>query len=132
MILCAGRWAGLEQSPLFRFLLPSLPATAEAGFEYRVYAAYDAGDLFYDDGMRRSALRGWFNASVADPLRARGVSARLALLRFRNVLRRAQPAVNFAAAAAFADGAEYVLHGDHRTELAAAWASRFDFWAFFE
>ena len=116
------RWALTEDAPLTR-LLASLARTADAGFEYRVYAAYDAGDLFYGDARRRAALRCWFRRAVAAPLRARGVAARLALVRFVNVLQRAGPAVNLAAAAAVADGAEYVLHADDDTELETPWAA---------
>jgi hypothetical protein len=118
------RWARAEDAPLARLLLASLGRTADAGFEYRVYAAYDAGDLFYRDPRRRAELRRWFRAAVAAPLRARGVEARLALVRFVNVLRRPGPAANFAAAAALADGAEYVYSVDDDSELATPWAAR--------
>jgi hypothetical protein len=93
-------------------------------FEYRIYAAYDAGDLFYDRPRRRAAVRRWFAAAVAGPAQARGAEARLALLRFGNVLRRPGPAANFAAAAAWADGAEYVYRLDDDMVLEGAWTSR--------
>ena len=118
------RWASTADAPLARLLLPSLARTAEAGFEYCVYAAYDAGDLFYDDPSRRAAVAAHFRAAVAEPLMARGVRARLALLRFTNVLRRPAPAVNFAAAAALADGADYFMHVVDDAALEIPWATR--------
>jgi hypothetical protein len=118
------RWARAADAPLARLLLASLGRTADAGVEYRVYAAYDAGDLFYARPRRRAALQTWFQAAVAAPLRARGVLARLALVQFGNALRRPGPAANFATAAAVADGAEYVLHADDDTQLETPWAAR--------
>ena len=45
-------------------------------------------------------------------------------MRFVNVLRRPVPAANFAAAAALADGAEYLYSVDDDTELETPWAAR--------
>jgi hypothetical protein len=42
-----------EDLALCQYLLPSLARTAEVGFEYRVYVAYDAGDSFWDNRARQ-------------------------------------------------------------------------------
>jgi len=58
-------WGELEQSPLFKVLLPSLLRTAEEGYEYRVHVGYDLGDPFFDDSAQIQKMRQWFSEFVS-------------------------------------------------------------------
>jgi len=102
------RWSRLSESPLVKILLASIERTLEAGFEYRVYVGFDAGDLFYDDDDRRADIARWFSKHVQAPAARRNISIKFATLRFLNVLRKPGPIFNFLAASAFADDADFV------------------------
>lgn len=115
------------QSPtdtlLCRNMLSSFAATAEPGFEYWLYVAYDAGDEYFDTPQGLQDTREWFNAMVAAPLRdVRHVTARLNLLRVENGLRRPGPAFNFALRAAYEDGADYLYRVNDDTVMETVWA----------
>lgn len=91
-------------------------------FEFWVYVAYDAGDAFYDQPLREAAVRAWLDASLVAPLAARGVTARHALLRYVNLLRKPGPVFNFMMAAAYEDGADYLYRVNDDTRFTGAWA----------
>lgn len=119
----------VEQLALTRSLLPSLAVTAERGFEYWVYVAYDAGDPFLDAGVGALAgggvglsmlgagrtgadmLHAWFRKNVQSVLARRGVACELVLLRHvpaAGAAHQPAPAFNFALRAAYEDGADYM------------------------
>ena len=115
-------------------LLRSVVATAESGFEYRVYVVYDEGDPFLDvrlrdDGQetlgvaRDGTLDAWFDTTVAVPLATRGVSATLTLVRFKNRLHKPGPAMNVAMHAAYDDGADFLYRVNDDTVMTTPWAS---------
>jgi hypothetical protein len=112
----------LETCPLFAALLPSLLATADAGFEYWVYVGFDAGDPFYDNRTSLRAARAWFRARAAALRAARGAVARIAFVRFLNALSKPGPAFNFLAAAALRDGADYFYRVNDDSEFLTPWA----------
>jgi hypothetical protein len=91
-------------------------------FEFWVYVAYDAGDAFYDLPQREAAVRSWLDTNLVAPLAARGVTARHALVRYVNVLRKPGPVFNFMMAAAYEDGADYLYRVNDDTKFAGAWA----------
>jgi hypothetical protein len=97
-------------------------ANRTAPFEFWVYVAYDAGDAFYDRPEREAAVRAWLDTALMAPLAARGVTARHALLRYVNVLRKPGPVFNFMMASAYQDGADYLYRVNDDTRFAGAWA----------
>ena len=127
----SSRVTRVEQLALTRSLLPSLAVTAEPGFEYWVYVAYDAGDSFLDAAVGMAAgggvglsllgaavgrtgadvLRAWFRKNVQSALAQRGVACELVLLRHvpgAGAAHQPAPAFNFALRAAYEDGADYM------------------------
>jgi hypothetical protein len=111
------RWSKLDETPLIKIMLASLERCLEKGFAYRVYAGFDAGDLFYDDDGRRRELAQWFETHISQKAAARGVTTRFATLKFLNVLRKPGPIFNFLTASAFSDGADYVYRINDDTEF---------------
>ena len=127
---------GLEQLTLFNLMLPSLlrtlntPATLNdpivgvrgtEPLELWVYVTYDKGDAFYDHAEQEAAVRAWLDTHLVAPLRSLGVTAKHALLRFDNPLRKPGPAFNFMMAAAAEDGADYLYRVNDDTQFATAW-----------
>lgn len=113
----------LGTCPLFTALLPSVLATAGAGFEYRVYVGYDVGDPFYDNRTNLRAAHAWFGERAGRLRRERGVRVRLAFLRFLNAPGKPGPAFNYVAAAARLDGADYFFRVNDDSELLTPWAA---------
>jgi hypothetical protein len=117
------RWSRLDEAPLVKILLSSMERTLEAGFEYRVYVGFDAGDLFFDDDARRAELAAWVSANLEGKAATRGIDLKLVTVRFLNVLRKPGPIFNFLTAAAFADGADFVYRINDDTEFRTPFAS---------
>ena len=135
--------ARLDELTLFRLMLPSLVSTFNSSMrhpsvldtlrgtslgservELWIYIAYDAGDGFYDRPEQEAALRAWLDARVVAPLARAGLTARHALLRFENGLRKPGPAFNFMMAAAAEDGADYLYRVNDDTQFVDAWVGR--------
>ena len=126
----------LEGFTLFNLMLPSLlrslatPDTLKDSIvgvggaeplELWVYIAYDVGDQFYDSPGRDAEVRAWLDERLVRPLAGVGVTARHALLRFDNVLRKPGPAFNYMMAAAAQDGADYLYRVNDDTQFVTAW-----------
>ena len=107
----------VEELPLVVHLLPSLVRTAERGFEYWVYGVHDDDDIFWENKANTATLRTWFTANVQDPLSKKGITVKMAILRFNNPVHKPGPAFNFMLAAAVADGAEYLYRVNDDTEF---------------
>ena len=107
---------------VFSFLLPSFVANAEPGFEYWLYLAYDAGDLFFDNQTNQAQSRAWIDEHITTPLKDKGIVFRFALMRFHNPWRKPGPAFNFLTRAAFSDGADYLYRLNDDTILKSVWA----------
>lgn len=122
----------LEQLTFFNLMVPSLLSTlthptstsdsltgvsGSEPLELWLYLAYDTGDAFYDSRDRDLAVRAWLDERLVAPLRSVGVTARHALLRFDNVLRKPGPSFNFMMAAAAEDGADYLYRVNDDTQF---------------
>lgn len=116
------RWDELTESPLVRIFLSSVARTLDKGFEYRIYAGFDVGDLFYDDDAKLKELHGWFERKVATEAKEKGIVIQLAFVRFLNILRKPGPIFNFLTASAYMDGADYMYRINDDTELRTPWA----------
>jgi hypothetical protein len=107
-------------------LLKSLGDTAESGYDYWAYVVYDAGDELYDDGgsgvASSGAIDAWFSTAVVAPLAERGITAALAVVRFRNRLARVGAAENFILRAAYDDGADFLFSVRDCTLFQTLWA----------
>ena len=98
-------------------------SAAAAPFEYWVYMTFDEGDKFFDDPAREAEVRGWLDANMVAPLAQQGVTLQIALLRYRNSMRKPGPAFNFMTAAAYEDGADYIYRVNDDTKFVGPWAS---------
>jgi len=118
--------SSLYDLSLFSIMLPSLVATAEAGYVYWLYVAYDLGDTFYDRPERRAEIAAWMRERVVGPLRKfRGIEADFVLLPFNNTIRKPGPVFNYMMAAAAEDGADYLYRINDDTEFTGReWTSQ--------
>jgi hypothetical protein len=115
----------LEDLALFRIMLPSLVRTAEVGFEYWVYIAYDVGDKFFDSSATGRAIVAWASEHLVGALAGRGIEVSLLLLRFNNTVRKPGPVFNYMMGAAYEDGADYLYRINDDTELeGSGWTSQ--------
>lgn len=103
--------------PLFVHLVPSLVHTADPAYELWLYIVYDAGDAFFDRETSVEAVKGWLETNFVEALRARGVTAQFALLRFENEMRKPGPAFNFGMRALYEDGAQYLVRVNDDSEF---------------
>lgn len=79
------------------------------------------GDAFYDSERSEAIMREWLGANLVAALQRQGVTARHALLKFPNVLRKPGPVFNFMMAAAAEDGADYLYRVNDDTQFVDAW-----------
>lgn len=105
------------QLPLFAHLVPSLVHTADPAYELWLYIVYDAGDAFFDRETSVEAVKGWLERNFVAALRARGVTAQFALLRFENEMRKPGPAFNYGMRALYEDGAQYLVRVNDDSEF---------------
>ena len=98
-------------------------AAAAAPFEYWVYMTFDEGDAFFDNAAREAEVRAWLETNMVAPLRAQGVTLQVALLRYKNTMRKPGPAFNFMTAAAYEDGADYIYRVNDDTKFVGPWAA---------
>eukprot|EP00310_Coccolithus_braarudii_P006269 CAMPEP_0183365088 /NCGR_PEP_ID=MMETSP0164_2-20130417/83340_1 /TAXON_ID=221442 /ORGANISM="Coccolithus pelagicus ssp braarudi, Strain PLY182g" /LENGTH=105 /DNA_ID=CAMNT_0025540541 /DNA_START=16 /DNA_END=330 /DNA_ORIENTATION=+ len=93
-------------------------------YEFWLYIAFDAGDSFYDSAPREAQVHSWFDAQLIKPLAARGITFKVALLRFENRVRKPGPAFNYMMAAAYEDGADYLYRINDDTRFAGPWVAQ--------
>ena len=79
------------------------------------------GDAFFDDASKEAEVRRWLDEHLVAPLRQSGVSAKHAVLKFANVLRKPGPVFNFMMAAAVDDGADYLYRVNDDTQFVDQW-----------
>lgn len=108
----------------FGFLLPSILATAEPGFEYRIYLGYDEDDAYYDRPGRQEQIHAWFLQEIQTPaFFTKGVVIRLFLLCFRNPQKKPGPVMNFLSRQAYLDDAEYLYRINDDCQFLTPFAS---------
>ena len=84
---------------LFTTMLPSLAASLECGFRYRVVVGFDQGDLLYDTAKTQSAVADWLQRHWVAKAKVRGIEATYQLLPVHNALKKPGPVFNALAAA---------------------------------
>jgi hypothetical protein len=114
--------------PLFKKLVSSIATTAETGFEYRLYLAYDTDET---EGAKKQfwttetagMLARMLQTHLHSPLKKRKIMSQSVVMPFMNLLRKPAPLLNFAMAAAFADGADYLYRVTDATVFLDGWAA---------
>ena len=84
---------------LFTTMLPSLAASLECGFRYKVVVGFDQGDLLYDTTKTQSAVSDWLQKHWVAKAKVRGIEATYQLLPVHNALKKPGPVFNALAAA---------------------------------
>lgn len=110
---------------LFTYLLPSLMRSLDCGFRYVYVLGFDEGDEFYDTPEGARAVEQWFGDHVALPLRRRGISLSLHMVKVKNTVSKPGPVFLAMGRAAYALGAAYFLRVNDDTELLDPWAKTF-------
>ena len=97
---------------------------SEVGTEFWVVLAVDDDDPYYGISANRNDVQAYFKTRIATPLMTlSGVRISLSVVAFRNTAHKPGPAFNVAAAAAFADGADFFFRLNDDTVLSERWAS---------
>lgn len=100
---------------------------SEAGkFEFWVVLGVDDDDPYYGIAANQNDVQAYFQARIASPLMSLGVRVSLSLVPFQNDAHKPGPAFNIAAAAAYADGADFFfrMNDDTLLPLEDKWVSR--------
>lgn len=86
-----------------------------------MYILYDEGDVYFDNPAREVEVHTWLQAHMIEPLRKVGVTMQVALLRYRNEMRKPGPAFNYMTAAAYEDGSDYMYRVNDDTQFSGPW-----------
>jgi hypothetical protein len=95
----------LADLSMFSIMVPSLLKTAETGFEYWLYMAFDVGDHYLDHPEKITEIRNWLASNLHAKLKARGIKSKSVLVRYNNLVRKPGPVFNFMMKSAWIDGA---------------------------
>jgi hypothetical protein len=114
---------------LFTTMLPSLAASLECGYRYKVVVGFDTGDLLYDTVKTQTAVADWLQKYWVAVAKARGIEAAYQLLPVRNTLKKPGPVFNALAAAVSGNGGNGggAIAGSRATTAAAEVADVADY-----
>lgn len=115
----------VSQHPLFLILFPSLVASLETSYAFRLYVAFDDDDAFITKPSLASYVRR-ASAQLEKKAAKVGVSLQVIILSFNNPWHAPGPVFNFMCGKAYKDGADFIYRVNDDTHLKTPyWATAY-------